>query len=61
MIFEAITNNGRVISQLTSKVERIVAQSKEQQLKLAGAAFDALRYASYVVKKSADLMCRHVL
>ena len=43
MIYEAIKNNAKVISQLKSRVERIKIQSKEQQLKLAGAAFEALR------------------
>ncbi|KAI9560680.1 putative nuclear pore complex protein Nup214 [Daphnia sinensis] len=43
VIYEAIRNNAKVISQLKSRVERIIAQSKEQQLKIAGAAFEALR------------------
>lgn len=44
VIYEALKNNARVIAQLQRRLERINAQSKEQQLKLAGAAFEALRY-----------------
>uniref|UniRef100_A0A0P6FD67 Nuclear pore complex protein Nup214 n=1 Tax=Daphnia magna TaxID=35525 RepID=A0A0P6FD67_9CRUS len=52
VIYEAIRNNAKIISQLKSRVERIIAQSKEQQLKIAGAAFEALR------PKGADDSCK---
>ncbi|XP_057372318.1 nuclear pore complex protein Nup214-like [Daphnia carinata] len=52
VIYEAIRNNAKVISQLKSRVERIIAQSKEQQLKIAGAAFEVLR------PKGADDSCK---
>ena len=51
VIYEAVRNNEKVISKLKSRLNHIKAQCKEQQLKQAGAALEALRYyqSSFII------------